>query len=222
MWDRCVLGSSGARRHRVSPSDSGDPPWPLPGNKTGTGRCPMILLDGAVGVGGIKVKAGAVAPRCRPLSRAALISPRAADLIQRAGSANSLARRGRARCAPRAPGLGRTRPCAGPRSTGAGSSWMRWFVSYWRAAHDQRWPRGRDDQQAGVGGDVTPTLAALSDTYGRSSRTTLTGVSATWRNRLKPASSASCRTAAGPAWAPSATPPGWARAAGVHWNVDAA
>jgi transcriptional regulator with XRE-family HTH domain len=58
--------------------------------------------------------------------------------------------------------------------------------------------------------------------YGRSSRTTLTGVWVTCRNRLKPASSASCRTAAGPAWAPSATPPGWARAAGVHWNVDAA
>ena len=58
--------------------------------------------------------------------------------------------------------------------------------------------------------------------YGRSSRTTLTGVWVTCRNRLKPASPASCRTAAGPAWAPSATPPGWARAAGVHWNVDAA
>jgi hypothetical protein len=34
----------------------------------------------------------------------------------------------------------------------------------------------------------------------------------TCRNRLKPASPASCRTAAGPAWALSATPPGWARA----------
>ena len=41
----------------------------------------------------------------------------------------------------------------------------------------------------------------------------LTGVWVTCRNRLKPASPASCRTAAGPAWAPSATPPGWARAA---------
>ena len=50
----------------------------------------------------------------------------------------------------------------------------------------------------------------------------LTGVWVTCRNRLKPASSASCPTAAGPACAPSATPPGWARAAGVHWNVDAA
>ena len=50
----------------------------------------------------------------------------------------------------------------------------------------------------------------------------LTGVWVTCRNRLKPVSPASCRTAAGPAWAPSATPPGWARAAGVHWNVDAA
>ena len=58
--------------------------------------------------------------------------------------------------------------------------------------------------------------------HGRSSRTTLTGVWATCRNWLKPASSASCRIAAGPAWAPSAIPPGWARAAGVHWNVDAA
>jgi hypothetical protein len=34
----------------------------------------------------------------------------------------------------------------------------------------------------------------------------------TCRNRLKPASRASRRTVAGPAWAPSATPPGWARA----------
>jgi hypothetical protein len=58
--------------------------------------------------------------------------------------------------------------------------------------------------------------------YGRSSRTMLTAVWVTCRNRLKPASPASCRTAAGPAWAPSATPPGWARAAGVHWKVDAA
>jgi hypothetical protein len=58
--------------------------------------------------------------------------------------------------------------------------------------------------------------------YGRSSRMTLTGVWATSRNPLRPASRASWRTAAGPAWAPSATPPGWARAAGVHWNVDAA
>ena len=33
----------------------------------------------------------------------------------------------------------------------------------------------------------------------------MTGVWVTCRNRLKPASSASCRTAAGPAWAPSAS-----------------
>jgi hypothetical protein len=50
----------------------------------------------------------------------------------------------------------------------------------------------------------------------------LTGVWVTCLNRLKPASAASCRTVAGPAWAPSATPPGWAGAVGVHWNVEAA
>ena len=44
-----------------------------------------------------------------------------------------------------------------------------------------------------------PRLFFTAPGYGRSSRTTLTGVWATCRNRLKPTWSASCRTAAGPA-----------------------
>src|SRR5690348_18392911 len=85
-------------------------------------------------------------------------------------------------------------------------------------------PGDRGTPGHAAGGYLPPAarLAAAGPRQGRSSRTTLTGVLVTSRNRLNPASPASCRTAAGPAWAPSATPPGWARAAGVHWNVDAA
>ena len=49
----------------------------------------------------------------------------------------------------------------------------------------------------------------------------LTGVSTARRNRLKPPRSVMDRNCSSVACAPSAYPPGWERAEGVHTSVEA-
>jgi hypothetical protein len=49
-----------------------------------------------------------------------------------------------------------------------------------------------------------------------------TGVSVARRNPVKPASSATTRSRASPAWAPRAAPTSWESEAGVQIEVDAA
>ena len=56
--------------------------------------------------------------------------------------------------------------------------------------------------------------------YGRASSTTLNGVSAARRTRVKPALPRTSRRRASPAWAPSARPTSWESELGVHSSVE--
>src|SRR5690606_33865624 len=58
--------------------------------------------------------------------------------------------------------------------------------------------------------------------HGRTSSTRLNGVLTASRTRVKPAAPSTSASRSGPAWAPRLWPPGWARALGVHRNVDPA
>ena len=55
--------------------------------------------------------------------------------------------------------------------------------------------------------------------YGRASNTRLNGVVAAVRKRVKPPLWATAAMAAGPAWAPSDSPPLWLMAAGTQIDV---
>ena len=67
---------------------------------------------------------------------------------------------------------------------------------------------------------MTPVTPTPEVGQGRISNTWLKGVDAAIRNRVKPASRATSRILAGPAWVPSAAATGCEREAGVHSRVE--
>src|SRR5207248_11502228 len=64
------------------------------------------------------------------------------------------------------------------------------------------------------------SVGTATRTYGRASNTLLNGVSATRRNRVKPAAVTTSRIRASPACAPSASPTSCESEAGVHSRVE--
>lgn len=84
----------------------------------------------------------------------------------------------------------------------------------WRAPSSDRAVIRRSSMKGSDG-------SSFAHIHGRTSNTRLNGVSATRRNRLKPAASKISRRRASPACAPSAGPP-WSSEHGEHSSVDPA